>query len=105
MPSAVRSRMENVDVVVRQWPSRDDLERAGLQDPEGLLGLYQGIPLTERNHYDMVLPDVITLFQGPIQARCSSAEQAVEEIRVTVVHEVAHHFGIGDDALNETPYR
>ena len=68
---------------------------------EYLLGLYEGIPLTERYDYNLVLPDKITLFQGAIEAICSSDEEVVEEIRDTVVHEVAHHFGIDDQRLQQ----
>jgi len=67
-----------------------------------LLGLYEGIPLTERDtHYAGVLPDRITLYRLPICRTCSSEAAVVEQVRVTVVHEVAHHFGIDDDRLDE----
>jgi len=72
--------------------------------PEGgLLGLYEGIPLTERTSsgYAGVLPDRITLYRRPICAACSSEDEVIEEVRVTVIHEVAHHFGIDDDRLDE----
>jgi predicted Zn-dependent protease with MMP-like domain len=85
--------MENVAVFVR----------ARSRDPR-LLGLYQGIPLTERtplNYGGMVMPDRITIFREPILAICRSDEEVVHQVRVTVVHEVAHHFGIDDDRLHE----
>ena len=72
---------------------------SGLVEGDSLLGLYEGIPLTERYGYDLVLPDKITLFKGAIESICSSDEEVVAEVRKTVIHEVAHHFGIGDDAL------
>lgn len=69
----------------------------------GLLGLYEGIPLTERTTtgYAGVLPDRITLYRRPICAVCDSETDVIEEVQVTVIHEVAHHFGIDDDRLHE----
>ena len=105
IPVPIKSRMDNVDVVVREWPSPDDLAVANISDPHDLLGLYHGIPLTERSDYTMELPDVITIFHRPVEARCATKEAVVEEVRVTVVHEVAHHFGISDQTLDDTPYQ
>lgn len=71
------------------------------QEPE-LLGLYEGIPLTERgDHYSGVMPDRITLFRLPILQSCETVMEVVDEVRITVLHEVAHHFGIDDDQLTE----
>jgi predicted Zn-dependent protease with MMP-like domain len=68
----------------------------------GLLGLYQGVPLTERtSDYSMVLPDRIVIYRKAICAMCDSEDEVVEEVRRTVVHEVGHHFGIDDDRLHE----
>jgi predicted Zn-dependent protease with MMP-like domain len=70
--------------------------------PNGLLGLYQGVPLTERDsNYAGVLPDRITIYRQAICQMCDSDEQVIEEVRRTVVHEVGHHFGIDDDRLHE----
>jgi len=67
-----------------------------------LLGLYDGVPLTERDDsWSMVLPDRILVFKGPLERWCSTREELVEEIEVTVIHEIAHHFGIDDDRLHE----
>jgi predicted Zn-dependent protease with MMP-like domain len=69
---------------------------------EQLLGLYEGIPLTERDGwYAGVLPDTITIYRLPILRICDSEQDVVDEVRTTVIHEVAHHFGIDDDALDE----
>lgn len=65
-----------------------------------LLGLYEGVPLTARENYGFVLPDKITIFQEAVEAVCTSPDQIVDEVRDTVVHEVAHHFGIDDEALH-----
>ncbi|MCW2594636.1 MAG: hypothetical protein JWR06_445 [Jatrophihabitans sp.] len=70
-------------------------------DPH-LLGLYIGIPLTERtSHYSAVLPDQIIIYKNSICARCTTDSEVVEEVRRTVIHEVGHHFGIDDDRLHE----
>ncbi|HEY8302820.1 MAG TPA: metallopeptidase family protein [Jatrophihabitans sp.] len=67
-----------------------------------LLGLYEGVPLTERNtEYSLVLPDRITIFRKAILAACTTEEDVVAEVQMTVVHEIGHHFGIGDDRLRE----
>lgn len=69
------------------------------------LGLYEGIPLTERNsHYAMALPDRIFIFRNPILRMCHSRAQVVHEVRITVVHEIAHHFGIDDERLHDLGY-
>ncbi|MBW3580009.1 MAG: metallopeptidase family protein [Actinobacteria bacterium] len=82
--------MDNVVVQVRE------------SSPAGLLGLYQGVPLTEREAYGgLAMPDRITVYRRPICARASSEADVVAEVRVTVIHEVAHHFGIDDDRLHE----
>jgi predicted Zn-dependent protease with MMP-like domain len=74
------------------------------ESPEGrnLLGLYHGVPLSERGqNYAGVLPDMITIYRMPILRQCSTTAQVVQEVRHTVIHEVAHHFGISDDRLHE----
>ena len=99
LPDEIRLRMDNVDVVLEDLPTRDQLVGSGLDEDECLLGLYEGIPLPDRYGYDLVLPDKITLFQRSIESICSSDQEVITEIRDTVVHEVAHHFGIGDEEL------
>ncbi|MCW2810402.1 MAG: hypothetical protein JWP61_860 [Friedmanniella sp.] len=74
------------------------------EDPD-LLGLYDGIPLTERgDFYAGALPDRILIFRGPLLDMCDTRDQVVEEVRITVVHELAHHFGIDDDRLHDLGY-
>ena len=104
LPSSIRSRMDNVDVVVHDRASVDELEGVGLSHPGELFGLYHGIPLTERSNYDMALPDRIAIFRKPIEAVCTTRSDIVREVRATVIHEVAHHFGISDAALDQTRY-
>ena len=88
-------------IVVEEWPSEAELRRLGVP---GLYGLYQGVPLTARgNSYGVGggSPDRITIFRDPIVARCRTEEQVVRQVTITVVHEIAHHFGIDDDRLRE----
>ena len=99
LPNEIRLRMDNVDVVLEELPTPDQLVGSGLDEGECLLGLYEGIPLPDRYGYDMVLPDKITLFQRSIESICSTDQEVLTEIQDTVVHEVAHHFGIGDEEL------
>lgn len=93
IPSEVAKAMDNVVVLVEREPPPDDPE---------LLGVYDGTPLTERDAWWAAgaLPDRITIFQGPLERLCQSPEELRHEIAVTVVHEVAHHFGIDDDRLH-----
>ena len=77
---------------------------APAHDPH-LLGLYDGIPLTERDSaYAGVIPDRIFVYRNPTLAICETEAQVIEEVRITVVHEIAHHFGIDDDRLHELGY-
>jgi predicted Zn-dependent protease with MMP-like domain len=91
IPSPLASRMNNVVVVVED------------EAPEsGLLGLYRGVPLTERGDwYAGVLPDQIIIYRNEILKICETLDDVVAEVRVTVVHEVGHHFGIDDERLHE----
>ena len=101
LPQELLVRLDNVAVVVQRWPSRAQMVEAELEHEDELLGLYEGIPLTERESYNLVLPDKITIFQGPVEAMCHTPEEMAREIKVTVAHEIAHHFGIDDERLEE----
>jgi predicted Zn-dependent protease with MMP-like domain len=102
LPEEFRGKLENVDVVVADWPSPPQLASARLGRGQTLLGLYQGVPLTKRGrHYGLVAPDKITIFQKPIEARCRSEAEVTTAIGRVVRHEIAHHFGIGEGRLRE----
>ncbi len=103
LPPTFADRLENVAVVIRDEPTEDDLLEAGLEPDAELFGLYIGVPLTERADYHMVLPDRILIFQGPHE-RYFEDEELLEEIQRTVVHEIAHFFGIDDERLHELGY-
>lgn len=92
VPPQLAAAMNNVVVLVADRHPED----------HGLLGLYEGVALTRRDTtYAGLLPDRITIFREPILAMCWSEEQVMDEVAVTVVHEIAHHFGIDDDRLHE----
>ncbi len=96
VPPELAALMDNVVVLVEDEPPADDPD---------LLGIYDGTPLTDRGAgYTMALPDRITVFRLPTLAMCGDEEQVVAEVQVTVVHEIAHHFGIDDDRLHELGY-
>lgn len=101
LPEEFLNRLDNVDVTVEDEPSRETLRENGIGPGGTLLGLYQGIPLTHRDSYGGGLPDKITIYQGPIQRSCSDENELRREVRITVAHEIAHHFGIDDDRLDE----
>jgi predicted Zn-dependent protease with MMP-like domain len=102
LPDEFRDRMENIDVVVADRPSPQQLGRLRRSRGETLLGLYEGVPLTRRSgHYGLVPPDKITIFQQPIEAMCRTDTRIIAEVRRVVLHEIAHHFGINDDRLRQ----
>jgi predicted Zn-dependent protease with MMP-like domain len=100
LPEEFIERLDNVDITVESVPTQTQLAQQGIPEDGLLLGLYEGVPLTARQNYGFVLPDKITIFQESIEMACNSPEEIVNEVRDTVVHEVAHHFGIDDDALH-----
>ena len=106
LPEEFKERLENVDVVLQDWPTKMQLQRSRVRQRSYLLGLYEGVPLTMRGRgYTMVLPDKITIFQKPIEAICHNDEEIEHEIQKVVRHEIAHHFGIGDRKLKEIESR
>lgn len=102
LPREFAERLDNVAILVDDYPSRWQLRKSRVPPGSTLLGLYEGVPRTRRGHeYGMVLPDKITIFQKPIEAAARNDEAAVRTIRRVVLHEIAHHFGISDARLRE----
>ena len=102
LPEEFRARLENIDVVVEDRPTPEQLAESGIKRGVTLLGLYQGVPLTWRGrHYGLVTPDKITIFQKTIEAICRNDAEVKAEIRRVVQHEIAHHFGISDARLRQ----
>lgn len=114
LPQEFQEALKNIEIVVEDWPTDEELdyfeEREGMEEGEGdmlLLGLYQGIPLQERDpqYYSGVLPDKISLFRRSIEEYCAGDErQMADEIRGTLLHELGHFFGIEDDKLEKLGY-
>ncbi len=100
LPPELSELLDNVAIVVDDWPEYSTPLVA--DDPDNTLyGLYEGVPLTERGvGYSGILPDKITIFRGPLE-RDFPPEELEEQIRITVVHEIAHHFGIDEERLGE----
>ena len=102
LPEEFDAKLENIDVVVEDWPTLAQLAKVGLRRSETLLGLYEGVPRTKRSrHYGLVTPDKITIFQKPIEAKCRYDAEITTEIQRVVRHEIAHHFGMGDTRLRQ----
>ena len=96
VPEELAALMDNVVVLVEDEPPADDPD---------LLGYYDGTPLTERDtRYAGVLPDRIMIFRNPTLRMCEDEDEVVDEVRITVVHEIAHYFGIDDDRLHDLGY-
>ena len=102
VPPTMREAMHNVDIVVEEWPSPEDLD---LTDARAtLFGLYTGVPLPEREGGEPLLPDRIVLYRRPILESCSTRAEAVREIRVTLLHEVGHYLGMNEEDLDRLGY-
>ena len=102
LPQEFQNALENVDVVVEDWATPDQLRQARLTHRGQLLGLYHGVPQTRRTRgYGMVLPDKISIFQKPIEAQCRSGGEIEVKIGEVVRHEIAHHFGTDERTLRK----
>ena len=102
LPAFFRDRLDNVEVVIEDWPDRHTLRMMGIRSPYGLLGFYHGVPLTERTtHYGLVPPDKISIYRKPIEAHCNTPTELQDTVHRVVLHELAHYFGIDDDRLEE----
>lgn len=104
IPEALWAAVDNLAVVVEEWPTRQQLAQVGMRRGQLLLGLYEGVPLTERGqYYSLAPPDKITIFRQPILQVCPPGDEDAirQQVRRTVLHEIAHHFGISDERLWE----
>jgi predicted Zn-dependent protease with MMP-like domain len=101
LPRVFRDKLRNIAVVVEDWADDETLEEMGIEPPDTLYGLYRGVDLTQRDSsYGNVLPDTVTIYQGPIEEDCDDEGEMVEVIRDTVVHEVGHYFGLDDETMH-----
>jgi predicted Zn-dependent protease with MMP-like domain len=102
LPEEFRGKLENVDIIVEDWPNAEQLRRLKIRHRSQLLGLYEGVPHTKRGRgYSLVLPDKITIFKKPIEMKCRSDKEIETEIGRVVRHEIAHHFGTVESTLWE----
>lgn len=103
LPERFAGLLDNVAVTVEETPDPETLAELEMAPDEGdeLFGLYQGVPLYERDVYYSALPDRVVIYRRSILAACASRREVVREVRDTVIHELGHHFGLGDD---EMPY-
>ncbi len=102
LPAEFRAELDNIDVVVEDWPDPGALRRAGVKHRSQLLGLYHGVPLTKRTRgYNLVLPDKISIYRQPIMTRCHDWDQVRRMVHRVLRHEVGHYFGLSDERLRE----
>ena len=102
LPAHIQRALKNVDVSVEEWPGTEELEL--LEEGHTLFGLYIGVPLTEREGPGPVLPDRIVVYRQPIMQSCSTNEEVVEQVRITLWHEVGHYLGISEEDLHRLGY-
>ena len=102
LPPEFQHKLENVDIVIENWPTPRQLRQTKYGHPNHLLGLYQGVPQTRRSRrYGLVLPDKISIFQKPIEEYCRFGHGIERTIEEVVRHEIAHHFGLDDKTLHQ----
>ena len=102
LPRPFKERLANIAVVVEDWADDATLAELGIEPPDTLYGLYRGVNLTERDSsYGNVLPDTITIYQGPIEEDAEDEEEMAEIVRDTVIHEVGHYFGLDDGTMEQ----
>jgi len=101
LPRAFKDKLANIAVVVEDWADDETLDEMGIEPPDTLYGLYRGVDLTQRDsNYGNVLPDTVTIYQGPIEEDCEDETEMEEVIRDTVVHEIGHYFGLDDETMH-----
>ena len=102
LPEIFQQKLDNVEVVVEDWPDPETMRLASVRHPAHLLGFYHGVPQTKRtHHYGLVLPDKISIYRRPIEMRCRTMEQVHTMVHHVLRHEIAHHFGLDDTRLRE----
>ncbi len=110
LPKEYIDNLQNVAIIIEDEPTAEQRVKLHLHRGLTLFGLYEGIPRTKRgNNYNFVIPDKITIFKLPIESRCDSIQELQKEVRTTVWHEIAHHYGLDHDRIseleNKTPHR
>jgi len=101
LPRTFRDKIKNIAVVVEDWADDETLAEMGIEPPDTLYGLYRGVDLTRRDtSYGNVLPDVVTIYQGPIEEDAADEDEMADIVRETVVHELGHYFGLDDETMH-----
>ena len=102
LPQTFKDKLDNVSIVLEEWPTAQQLQSTGVS-PRGLLfGLYHGVPQTKRRRSNPIMPDKITIFAGPILMVCNGEEEIKDKVTSVVKHEIAHHFGLNEDEIRKT---
>ena len=104
LPEGLLEYLENLDIVVEEWPSEEELGETGADGADGLLGMYMGVSRLDRGGELPFLPDKITLYQRPIEDICVTREEVEEEVRKTLLHEVGHYLGMDEEYLDRLGY-
>ncbi|OLB93168.1 MAG: hypothetical protein AUH30_20695 [Candidatus Rokubacteria bacterium 13_1_40CM_68_15] len=101
LPRQFKEKLANVAVVVEDWADDATLAEMEIEPPDTLYGLYRGVDITRRDStYGNVLPDTITIYQGPIEEDCADEADMAQLVRETVIHEIGHYFGLDDDTMH-----
>ena len=102
LPARFLEKLDNVVVVIEDWPDRETMQLAGAKSRTELSGFYHGVPLTKRTSgYNLITPDRISIYRRPIELHCRTPEEVRETVHRVLRHEIAHHFGLDDDRLRE----
>ena len=102
LPAIFQDKLDNIQVVVEDWPEKKTMQLANIKNRAQLLGFYHGIPRTKRSRgYNLVLPDKISIYRRPILMQCRTDAQVRATVARVLRHEIGHHFGISDERLRE----
>ena len=101
LPREIGSGIDNLAILVEDWPNSEELAIAGVRRRNHLFGLYNGIPLPDRGSGMPPLPDTITLFKRPIESMCATRTEVVREVKITLLHEVGHYMGLDEKELED----
>ncbi len=101
LPRPFKDKLANIAVVVEDWADDETLAEMGIEPPDTLYGLYRGVDLPHRDSsYGNVLPDTVTIYQGPIEEDCADQAEMAQVVRETVIHELGHYFGLDDETMH-----
>jgi len=101
LPKDFKDKIKNVAIVVEDWADDETLDEMGIEPPDTLYGLYRGVDLTHRDSgYGNILPDTVTIYQGPIEEDCDDEAEMAQLVRETVIHEIGHYFGLDDETMH-----